>query len=124
MKGLRILGLGGCPLYNYGSHQYTERQMNRRIRKLRGKIRRMGGVDLILTHAPARGLGDQDDPVHRGFEAFLSLMDLTHPRFFVHGHVHKNYIQRQHPGDLQYGNTTVINACGYRILEIPDPIGK
>ena len=33
-KGLRILGLGGCPTYNGGPHQYSERQMQRRIRKL------------------------------------------------------------------------------------------
>lgn len=120
VKGLRIMGLGGCPLYNHSPHQYTERQMRRRIRKLRWKLWRFGGVDIVLTHAPARGLGDEDNPVHRGFEAFLSLMDRYHPLYLVHGHIHKRYNQMQ-LGDLQYGSTTVINACGYRILEIPDP---
>ena len=33
IKGLRILGMGGCPVYNRGPHQYTERQMERRLRK-------------------------------------------------------------------------------------------
>ena len=120
INGLRILGLGGCPLYNYGAHQYTEKQMRRRIRKLRWKLRRYKGVDIILTHAPARGLGDQDDPVHRGFEVFRELLDTLQPRYLIHGHVHPHYQQRL-DGDLHYGSTTIINACGYRVLEIPDP---
>ena len=59
--GLRIVGLGGSPLYSGGRNQYTERQMEARIRKLGWKIRRAGGVDIVLTHAPARGFGDADD---------------------------------------------------------------
>ena len=49
VKGLRILGLGGSPLYSGGPHQYTERQMKRRIQRLRFKLWRAGGVD-IVTH--------------------------------------------------------------------------
>ena len=33
--GLRIVGLGGSPLYSGGRNQYTERQMEARIRKQR-----------------------------------------------------------------------------------------
>ena len=120
VKGLRILGLGGCPLYNYGPHQYTEAQMRRRIRKLRRKIRKAKGVDIVLSHAPARGLGDLDDRVHRGFEAFLPILDTLRPRYWIHGHVHLRF-PNQSNGVLHYGDTTIINACGYRILEIPDP---
>ena len=74
--GLRIVGLGGSPLYSGGRNQYTERQMEARIRKLGWKIRRAGGVDIVLTHAPARGFGDAEDFAHRGFEAFLPLLEL------------------------------------------------
>ena len=42
-RGLRILGLGGCPTYNGGKHQYTERQMQKRIRRLRFKLWRSKG---------------------------------------------------------------------------------
>ena len=34
-RGLRILGLGGSRRYHPGPHQYTDRQMRKRIRKLR-----------------------------------------------------------------------------------------
>ena len=69
--GLRILGLGGSALYNGGPHQYTEKQMRRRIHRLRLKLALAGGVDIVLTHAPVRGFGDEDNMTHRGFEAFL-----------------------------------------------------
>ena len=59
VNGLRILGLGGCPLYSGGPHQYTERQMRLRIWRLGRKIRRAGGVDIVLTHAPVRGAGSR-----------------------------------------------------------------
>lgn len=117
--GLRILGLGGSALYNGGPHQYTERQMRRRIAKLRWKLLRAGGVDVVLTHAPLRGYGDTEDPAHRGFEAFLPLLDKYKPRFFVHGHVHMSY-GKDIPRTIQYGSTTVINGYERYILDLPD----
>ena len=65
IAGLRILGLGGSLLYSGGPHQYSERQMRRRIDKLRWKLLRAGGVDIVLTHAPARGYGDAEDLLAR-----------------------------------------------------------
>ena len=110
--GLRILGLGGAYEYRKGENMYSERKMKRRIRKLRRKLRKSGGFDILLTHAPARGLGDLDTLPHRGFECFLELLEEYRPRYHVHGHVHLNYghgISRV----LQHGDTTVINACGH-----------
>ena len=117
VQGLRILGLGGCMCYNKGPYQYTERQMTRRIRRLEPKIRRAGGVDIVLTHAPAYGFGDTPDPVHCGFEAFLPLLDRYHPAFLIHGHVHRRYTPTQERV-LHRGDTTIINACGKYWLEL------
>jgi Icc-related predicted phosphoesterase len=117
VNGLRILGLGGCQLYSGGPHQYTERQMCRRLAKLRFKLQRSGGVDIVLTHAPVRGYGDEDNITHMGFEAFIPLLDKYQPQYLVHGHVHQRYGANR-PRVLQYGSTTLINACGKYILEI------
>ena len=117
--GLRILGLGGSALYNGGPHQYTETQMRRRIHRLRLKLALAGGVDIVLTHAPVRGFGDEDNVTHRGFEAFLPLLDQYQPRYLVHGHIHQRYGANR-PRCHQYGKTTIINATGRYILEIPD----
>lgn len=110
-KGLRILGLGGSRRYSPGSHQYSERQMKKRIRKLKRAIRLAGGVDIVLAHAAPFGVGDAEDLPHRGFEAFLELIDEYRPVYFLHGHVHLNYgtnIRRLG----EYNGTTVINCCG------------
>ena len=117
--GLRILGLGGSALYNGGPHQYTEKQMRRRIHRLRLKLALAGGVDIVLTHAPVRGFGDEDNMTHRGFEAFLPLLDQYQPRYLVHGHIHQRYGVNR-PRCYQYNETTIVNATGRYILEIPD----
>ena len=119
VNGLRILGLGGSSQYSGGPHQYTDRQMARRIRKLRFQLWRAGGVDLVVTHSPAQGYGDGEDYAHRGFECLLSLLDRYKPMYMVHGHVHMSYgadLPRVH----QRGETTIINAYERYILDIPD----
>ena len=118
-NGVRILGLGGSMRYRPGPHQYTERQMHRRIRKLRLALWRAGGVDIVVTHAPPRDIGDAQDPAHRGFEAFRELLDRYKPQHLLHGHVHLSY--GADPTRLrQYGDTTVINTSDRYVLEIPD----
>ena len=118
-NGLKILGLGGCRKYHPGAHQYTEAQMRRRIAKLRWKLWRMGGVDIVVTHAPPEGIGDMDDPAHRGFAALRSLLDKYRPAYLVHGHVHLRYGLDQ-TRIRKHGETTVINASERFVLEIPD----
>ena len=114
-QGLRILGLGGSALYSRGLHQYTERQMKRRIRRLASKVRRAHGVDVILTHAAPKGVGDDTDYAHRGFEAFLPMLEKWKPKALVHGHVHLRY---GIPREQTCGGVRIINACGKTELEI------
>lgn len=118
-NGVRILGLGGCRRYHPGAHQYTESQMRRRIRKLRYALWRTKGVDIVVTHAPAKGLGDAEDPAHWGFEALVELLDRYQPAYMLHGHVHMRY-GRENVRQRQYGNTTIINASERYAFEIPD----
>ena len=119
-KGLRILGLGGCQPYSRGKHQYTEHQMTKRIRKLKKAIEMVGGVDIVLTHAAPKDVGDWDDASHRGYESFLELIDSYHPKYLLHGHVHLSYgrnIQRER----DYHGTQVINCCEKYDLEYDFP---
>lgn len=118
-NGVRILGLGGCLRYRPGPYQYSEAQMRRRIRKLRLQLWLYKGVDIVVTHAAPAGLGDAEDPAHRGFEALRDLLDKYHPQYLVHGHVHMNYgcnIARE----LDYKGTKVVNAYERYAFEIPD----
>lgn len=115
VKGVRVLGLGGSIRYNGGEHQYTERQMARRIRRLRFALWRAGGVDVVVAHSPAEGYGDGGDLAHRGFACFLPLIDKYHPKYFIHGHVHLSYgssLRRVY----QRGDTAIVNA--YERIEL------
>ena len=115
-RGLRILGLGGSARYSREPYQYTEREMRRRIARLRFAVWKARGVDIVLTHCPPKGYGDADDYAHRGFEAFLPMLDRWKPKALVHGHVHMTYgdIKRE----LPYGETRIINAYQRYTLEI------
>ncbi len=117
-NGVRILGLGGSIRYRPGSHQYTDRQMRRRIRKLRLALWRTGGVDIVVTHAPPRDIGDAEDPAHRGFEALRELLDKYKPQYLLHGHVHLSY-GADTTRLRQYGETTVINTSERYELQLP-----
>ena len=118
-NGLRILGLGGCRKYHPGAHQYTERQMRRRIARLRWKLWRLKGVDIVVTHAAPQDLGDAQDPAHWGFECFRTLIDKYHPQYLIHGHVHISY-GHDIPREIEYNGTRIINAYERYTIEIPD----
>ncbi len=118
-NGLRILGLGGSVRYRPGPHQYTERQMRRRIGRLWWLLRRHKGVDIVVTHAPPLGLGDDDDYAHRGFQALRWLIEKHHPQYLVHGHVHMTY-GTGNPRCIEYAGTKIVNAYERYPLELPD----
>ena len=116
-QGLRILGLGGSMCYNYSGFQYTERQMWLRYVKVRHKIQRKKGIDILLTHSPAKGFHDGKDLPHVGFECFNYILDKYEPKLFVHGHVHLSY-GREFKREDFYNNTRVVNAFERYIIEI------
>ena len=118
-NGLRILGLGGCRKYHPGPHQYTDREMRTRIRKLKSKIRKLGGVDIVVTHAPPLGLGDGKDPAHLGFEALREFLDQYQPQYLLHGHVHLRF-NSDLPRVRSYNGTTLVNVSDRYDLELPD----
>ena len=116
-KGLRILGLGGSMCYNGTGFQYTEKEMRQRFNRLRFKIWRKKGIDILLTHAPAKDFHDGDDLPHKGFQCFNDIIEKYSPKYFIHGHVHLTY-GRQFKREDQFGETKVINAYERYIIEI------
>ncbi|MCR5980048.1 metallophosphoesterase [Gordonia jinghuaiqii] len=120
VAGLRISGLGGSRRYNDGTNQYTDTQQRLRSMRLRctAALRNTARPHILLTHSPARGVGDGDDAPHRGFDCFHPLVRSLKPAVLVHGHVHP-YGTR--PEDLPIGeSTTSMNVVGYCQFDI-DP---
>lgn len=118
-NGVRILGLGGCRKYHPGRHQYTDKQMRLRIAKLRWKLWRLKGVDIVVTHAAPEGLGDDEDRAHWGFPCLRELIEKYKPAYLVHGHVHMSYGHHV-PREIDHNGTRVINAFERYTIEIPD----
>lgn len=118
-EGIRILGLGGSMEYIPGaSNQYSERRMRKRVRKLRYKLWRHRGFDILVAHAPAYQINDLEDLPHRGFKVFRTLLEKYEPKFFFHGHVHANYSRKFKRHD-NFGKTTIVNGFEYCIVEYP-----
>jgi Icc-related predicted phosphoesterase len=120
VAGLRLAGLGGSHRYRDGPNQYSQKEMAKRCRRLllRSRFRdrmRSPLVDVFIAHSPPSGLGDDDDPCHQGFESFHHMVRVAAPKYLVHGHIHPYGVNM---ADRQLGSTTVVNAVGYRMLEI------
>ena len=116
VNGVRILGLGGSYRYKNSKFMYTEREMRLRVYKLFLSIWKHRGFDILLTHAPARHINDEDTLTHRGFECFVKLLDKYKPKYFIHGHVHMNY-GPHFPRKTTRGDTVIINAYDHYVFE-------
>lgn len=122
-RGIKILGLEGCMWYGGRGVEYTEQQMWWKISKLKFQIWRKGGVDIILAHAPPKGIHDGRDVCHTGFKCFLKLIKKYKPQYFIHGHTHMSYGYSQ-KRIVEVGGTKVINVEGYYIFEVEPKIKK
>lgn len=118
-QGVRILGLGGSMCYTGGEHQYTEKEMRRRVRKLWFKLKRRKGFDILVTHAPAYQINDGEDLPHQGFQIFRELMEKYRPKYYLHGHVHMNY-GRRHKRYDRYEDTHILNGYERCVFEYED----
>lgn len=115
-EGLRIAGFSGSRWYNGNINQYTEREMTIFIRGMWFKLWRRG-VDLVVTHAPPRYLNDAEDPCHKGFHAYHTLLQRHRPRYLIHGHIHRLF-NNDNERFTTFGTTRIINSYGYYTLEI------
>ena len=107
--GLRIAGLSGSLDYREGIVGFSEGEMRMRALRVAALAKLMGGIDVLVTHAPPRGYGDLDDRPHRGFECFNWLLRTLRPKLLLHGHVHLDYgivpREQEHPC-----GTRIVNA--------------
>lgn len=113
-KGLNILGLGGSKPYSYGENQYTDGDMFLRVIKIIWEIL-FREIDIVISHAPPRGIHDKENYIHQGYEIFNKIIKYFKPLLWIHGHVHlpnSRYIQ-----ESIVGETRVVNAYGYKIIE-------
>ncbi len=121
-QGLLMAGLGGSIRYRPdGIHQYTQTEMAGRALALAPRLywnrfRHGRFLDILVTHAPPRGIHDAEDPAHVGFVVFNRLIAHFRPRYLLHGHSH--VYRRCDVTTTQVGPTTIINVYPYRVIEV------
>jgi Icc-related predicted phosphoesterase len=122
-RGVTFAGLEGSIRYNNSAVQYTEAEMLALVMRMGPQLKlrqlRTGcGVDILVTHAPPRGIHDLSDLPHNGFTAFLRFMEWYRPRYLLHGHVH--IYDRRDVIRTQYNDTCVMNINPVTVLEVEE----
>lgn len=120
-RGIVMAGLEGCMRYNREPLQYTESEMFRMVLTLAVKVflhrlRTRRTLDLMVTHAPPRGIHDLTDRPHWGFKSFNVLITLYRPRYLIHGHV--DVLDRRKQTTTVVKHTTVININPVKVMSI------
>ncbi len=121
-RNVIIAGLEGSYLNNCNIHQYTERDMYFKYLRLLPqlywmRLRYGRFLDILVTHAPPRGLHEGEDLPHRGFSVFTTIIQKYQPQYHLHGHVHLYCAPNKNFRDRLF-NTWVVNCYNYRVIEI------
>jgi uncharacterized protein len=71
-------------------------------------------VDVFISHCPPRGINDEAEIAHQGFDALRSYLDTEHPRVWLHGHTYPTdeTMIREHEG------TRIEYVFKYRIIDL------
>ncbi len=110
---LLVAGLGGSRRYNDGGNQFSERARAWRVLRVTprlwyNRLRYGRFLDILVTHAPPRGIGNREDLPHQGFRVFLRFMRRCRPHCLIHGHVH--LYDRNERREHRYADCRVVNA--------------
>jgi hypothetical protein len=87
VNGIRIGGFGSAPKYKEQSFHYSSKQVA-------VKMLEMPKVDVFITHTPPLSTSMEEDPLHKGFDAFDRYIKRCRPRYMIHGHLERNYVAR------------------------------
>ncbi|MEN6393562.1 MAG: metallophosphoesterase [Anaerolineaceae bacterium] len=120
-NGLILAGMEGSLRYREGPYQYSQSEMwlnvfNLIPKLLINRIRYGRYLDIFVTHAPPAGIHDKSDLPHQGIYAFRWFIEKFQPRYHIHGHIH--VYRPDETVDTLVGKTHVINAYGYKEIEI------
>jgi len=107
--GLKFGGFQGCVRYkeNPDAVMYTQEEASRMFAVF-------PPVDVMIAHCPPRGINDEDEIAHQGFDGLRKYLDTHHPKVLVHGHTYpsENELVRE------YNGTRIEYVYRYRVVEI------
>lgn len=99
-NGLRFGGFQGCVRYKEAPDAImcTQEEANQM----------MAGfpkVDIFICHCPPRGINDEEEIAHQGFDALRGYIDKQPPKMLMHGHTYptEETVVKQHgPTKIEY----------------------
>lgn len=108
-QGLRFGGFQGCVRYkeNPDAIMCTQEEAN-------SLMQNFPKTDVFISHCPPRGINDEEEIAHQGFDALRKYIDEQQPKVWLHGHTYPTdeTVVRQH------GNTRVEYVFKYKIVEL------
>ena len=118
-----IAGVGGSIRYHpSGVNQYTQNEAFFRAFRLLLKVlirQTYYGrkLDILIAHSPPYKIHDDETNAHQGLKALNFLIQMTQPRYLLHGHTHF-FRHNLEDSVTKLGQTTVINIFPYKVIEI------
>ncbi len=107
--GLLFGGFQGCVRYkeNPDAIMYTQAESE-------NLFAQFPPVDIFLCHCPPRGINDEEEVAHQGFDGLRAYIDRTPPKVLLHGHTYptEDTVVRQH------GPTRIEYVHKWRIVEL------
>ena len=107
--GKSFAGLQGCVRYKSSPYaiMYTQEEVW-------SILADYPQVDIFITHCPPRGINDEDEVSHQGFDALLDYIDKKPPKILLHGHTYPD----EQSIVTQHGATRIEYVSGYRVIDI------
>ena len=102
-------GFEGCVRYKEDSNSalYTQEEATELMKDF-------PRVDILLCHAPPRGVNDEESISHQGFDAFSLYCQKNKPQYLFHGHTYP----KKEELITKYYETEIIYVQGEKIIII------
>lgn len=111
IKGWRISGVSGSRASYRMGHENKKLVHVCSERQIESKLRKIGPLDILITHALPFSVSTQEDPVHQGFKVLDKYIEAHCPKYVIHGHLHRRY-------RISVGQTMVVGVYENDYLKI------
>lgn len=108
-KGLRFGGFQGCVRYkpNPDAIMYTQEEAM-------SMMKNFPPVDVFICHCPPRGINDEEEIAHQGFDALRMYIDKHHPKVLLHGHTYPT----EEDMIREYNSTRIEYVYKHRLVQL------
>ena len=114
---LTSIVIGGISFFWYqGCLRYKESDLQSTQEVCQEAMREIPRYDVLISHCPPRGIDDNDDPSHIGFDWLKEYIERVSPKYAFHGHTYDDgrFIEK-------YKDTEIVYVYREKVVEITTP---